>query len=252
LAKSLISEVNPEEGYTLGIPYGDLGPKVVESGAIDLSKFKPLNDEYQKILTQESDDFITIKRDNAYFLLNFFWALGLANKNPILEEGQITNYSQEKIGSFASTGGWTLGEKPTMGFYSSTEIIKLTSDQQARVEEVAGNVFRPCCGNPTSFPDCNHGMALLAVLELMAANDASVEEMYEAAKYFNAFWFPQQYLDLAIYFKSKEGKNFKDVDPKLIVGRDFSSAQGWSKVRKWLADNNLIEPAPSGGGSCGT
>lgn len=244
-AKSAITEVNPEKGYTINVAFGDLGPKVLESGAIDLSKFKPLTDEYQGILTQGSNEKITIKRDNAYFLLNFFWALGLANKNPILEEGPITN------NSFASTGGWTLGKKSAMEFYSGTEIIKLTPEQQVRLEEVAGNVYRPCCGNPTSFPDCNHGMALLAVLELLAANNASMDEMYEAAKYFNGFWFPQQYLDLAIYFKAKEGKEFTDVDAKLVVSRDYSSGQGWSQTRKWLADNNLIKKAPGGGGGCG-
>lgn len=251
LAKSLIAEVNPEEGYSISVAFGDLGPKVLESGAIDLSKFQPLNEDYLRILTQGSNEKITIRRDNSHFLLNFFWALGLANKNPLLEEGPIAKYGEGQIGSFASTGGWTLGQKPTMEFYSTTEIIKLTPEQQVRLKEVSDNVFRPCCGNPTSFPDCNHGMALLAVLELLAANNTSVEEMYDAAKYFNAFWFPQQYLDLAVYFKAREGKDFTEVEPKTVVDADHSSAQGWSVVRKWLADNGLVEKAPGGGGSCG-
>jgi hypothetical protein len=250
-AKRLIAQVNPEGGYALNIAYGDLGPKVLQSGVIDLSKFRPLNEDYRKILTQDSSEKITIRRDNAYFLLNFFWALGLANKNPILEEGPITKYGENQIGSFASTGGWSLGTKKTLDFYSTAKIIPLTPDQQARVEEVAANVYRPCCNNPTSFPDCNHGMALLGVLELLAANNASTGKMYEAAKYFNAFWFPQQYLDLAIYFKAKDGQDFKDIDAKLVVGQDFSSARGWSKTKKWLAANNLVEKAPAGGGGCG-
>jgi hypothetical protein len=48
--------------------------------------------------------------------------------------------------------------------------------QQKRLEEVTIGVFRPCCDNPHAFPDCNHGMAMLGLLELMA-RDASVDEM---------------------------------------------------------------------------
>ena len=37
------------------------------------------------------------------------------------------------------------------------------------VEEIAGNIYRPCCGNSTAFPDCNHGMAMLGLIELMVS-----------------------------------------------------------------------------------
>jgi hypothetical protein len=257
--QALFAQVNPAKGYTIRARYGDLGPKLIAAGAIDLEKLKsvyersgsPLTSEQLAILTRGSDKRITITQDNAYFLINFFWALGLANKNPILDQGPITKYGKSRIGSFASTGGWTVGAKKVTDIYSQSRLISLTPDQQAKVDEVAGNSYRPCCGNPTAFPDCNHGMALLAVLELEAANNASVKEMYEAAKYFNAFWFPQQYLDIASYFKAKQGLDFADVDPKTVVSRDFSSGQGWSKTKKWLASNNLVEKAPSGGGGCG-
>lgn len=255
----LFTQVNPEEGYTINVKYGNIGPQLLESGAIDFEKFKdiydrsgsPLTEEQIKILTQGLNKEITINKDNSYFLINFFWALGLANENPILDEGKMTKYGKDQIGSFASTGGWTIGTKDTMDFYSQSEIITLNAQQQAKVDEVANNAFRPCCNNSTAFPDCNHGMALLGILELMAANDASLFEMYEAAKYFNAFWFPQQYLDLAVYFKAKESLDFKDVDPKLIVSQKYSSGSGWSDAKKWLADNGLIEKAPQTGGSCG-
>ena len=257
---SLISQINPEEGYTLGAKYQDIGFKLLEAGVIDFEKFKsiydragaPLTADQLKIFSKEGlDKDITISSSNAYFLLNLFWALGLANENPILEEGEITKYGESRIGSFASTGGWTISTKPVMEIYSNSTIIKLNDEQQGKVEEVAGNAYRPCCGNSTAFPDCNHGMALLGVLELMAANNASVEKMYEAAKYFNAFWFPQQYFDLAVYFKVTDGLDFSDVDGRTIVGKDYSSGLGWSKTKRWLADNDLIEKAPQGGGSCG-
>lgn len=257
-AEELLAQINPAEGYTINASFGDLGPQIIASGAVDLEKFKeiyassstPLTDEQLKILTEGLDKKITIDSNNSYFLLNFFWALGLANKNPLLTQGPIAQYGEGQIGSFASTGGWTIAQKNLEDFYSKSELVKLTSDQQARLEEVAGNAYRPCCGNPTSFPDCNHGMALLAVLELLTSNDATEGEMYEAAKYFNVFWFPQQYLDIASYFKAKEGKSFAEADAKRVVSNEFSSAQGWSQTYQWLADNNLREQI-GGGGGCG-
>ena len=250
----------PQQGHTINAKYNNIGFKLLEAGAIDFDKFKsiydragvPLTMEQLKIFTEEGlDQDITINSNNSYFLLNFFWALGLANENPILEEGEMTKYGSGQVGSFASTGGWTIGLKPVMDIYSNSNIIVLNSQQQANVLEVASNAYRPCCGNSTAFPDCNHGMALLGVLELMAENDASLDEMYTAAKYFNAFWFPQQYLDLAIYFESAHDLDFKDIDGKTIVGKDYSSGFGWSNVKKWLSSNNLVEKIPQTGGSCG-
>ena len=76
---------------------------------------------------------------------------------------------------YASTGGWTLAAKPIMEVFASLPLIKLTAEQQERLQKVAEATYRPCCGNSTAFPDCNHGMAMLGMLELMAANDASEE-----------------------------------------------------------------------------
>lgn len=257
--ESLIGEVNPKSGYTINAKYGNIGYRLIKDGAIDFEKFKevydgagePLTEKQLKILSDGLDEKITVNSDNSYFLLNFFWALGLANKNPILDEGEMTKYGEDKIESFASTGGWTIGKKPVMEIYSNSRIIVLTPEQQKKVEEVSSDVYRPCCGNSTAFPDCNHGMALLGVLELMASNNASIGEMFEAAKYFNAFWFPQNYLDLAIYFKFKEGLDFKDIDARILTSKNYSSASGWRETKKWLTENNLIEKAPASGGSCG-
>jgi len=67
----------------------------------------------------------------------------------------------------------------------------------------------------------------------------------------NAFWFPQQYLDIAAYFKAEEGKDFADIDAKVVVSSAYSSARGWSKVKRWLVNNGLVEKAPASGGGCG-
>jgi hypothetical protein len=48
-------------------------------------------------------------------------------------------------------------------------------------------------------------MALLGLLQLMASQGASVDELYEAAKYVSASWYPQQALETAIFFQEKMG-----------------------------------------------
>ncbi len=256
---SLAVEVNPPEGFILPAVYGDIGPQLLSSGAIDEARFlaalqqagQPASAEQLRILQNGVAAPITIDRSNARFLLNLFWALGLTNRNSILDEGPMVRYSEGQIGRYASTGGWTLGQKPATELYSSTALLSLTPRQQANLEEVATAVYRPCCDNPTHFPDCNHGMAMLGFLELMASQDATPDEMFAAAKSLNAFWFPQQTLEQAAYFKITQGQDFSTVDPRLIVSREISSSSGFQSVHRWLADNGVLEKAPGGGSSCG-
>ena len=253
-------QVNPPQGWSLPVEVGDLGPQLVAGGAIDLESFTqiyqdagtPLSEDQMRILTVGSDEDLTINKGNARFWLNFFWALGLANQNPVLTEGLMMQYGEEQVGQFASTGGWTLGAKPATELYASLPLVRLTSAQQERLERVAANVFRPCCNNPTHFPDCNHGMAMLGLLELMAAQGASEREMYEAAKYANAFWFSQQTFEIALYFYVNDGLDFDEVDPQLVVGERYSSGTGFQGVHSWLVENNLLDSGSGGGGSsCG-
>jgi hypothetical protein len=233
---------------------------MVAMGVIDADKFaatyeksnQPLSSEQKQILLKGSDKKITINRENSYFLLNFFWAVGLANKSTILDEGDMVKYGgKQGAGNFASTGGWSLSKSDAMNYYSKSALIPLTKAQEDLVNQVASNIFRPCCNNSTAFPDCNHGMALLGVLQLMASNGATEKEMYEAGKYFNAFWFPGNYYDLALYFKNKEGKSFKDIDAKTLLSKEYSSATGWQSAKQWLSDKNLIQQPPKQSGGCG-
>lgn len=255
----LFSQINPQSGYEINASYGDLGPKMISLGVIDLEKFKavyqragqPLTEEQLGILTRGSDKKIRINSQNSYFLLNFFWAVGLANRNKVLIEGPMVKYGKDKLGYFASTGGWSLSKTKPMDYYAKAQLIPLNGQEEELVEKVASNIYRPCCNNSTAFPDCNHGMALLGVLELMAANGAGEDEMYQAAKYFNAFWFPQSYYDIALYFKSKEGKEFKDIDPRVLLSKDYSSVSGWQNSKNWLRQNGVIKQAPKGGTGCG-
>ena len=125
-------------------------------------------------------------------MLNMFWAFGLANKNEILEQGPMMDPQYGGAGKFASTGGWTLAVGDAMNHYSMHELITLTPEQQDLVERASKNIFRPCCGNSTYFPDCNHGMAMLGIFELLASQGKSEQELYDTAKTVNEIWFPPQ------------------------------------------------------------
>ena len=255
---ALSEQINPKDGYNLATSYGDLGPQLLASGVIDYDAFaaiyqnagSPLSAEQIQALKNGSDQEIVINSQNSYFLLNFFWAVGLANQNIILTEGPMVQNSDGKFENFASTGGWSLATKPVTELYASLDLIPLTQEQQKLVEEVALGVYRPCCNNPTHFPDCNHGMAMLGILELMASQGATADEMFEAAKYVNAYWFPQQTLETALYLKANQGLDFVDADPRLVVGQSMSSASGAKMVHADLQSKGLLQQAPGQGGSC--
>ncbi|MCL5612390.1 MAG: hypothetical protein M1485_07570 [Chloroflexi bacterium] len=254
----LYEQINPKDGYALPVTYGNLGPQLIGAGAINYDAFQnvmkangnSIDSSQIDILKKGSDQQVVITAENAHFLLNFFWAVGLANRNSILTEGPMTQYGNGQIEGFASTGGWTLATKSITELYASMDLISLTPEQQARVEEVAAAVYRPCCNNYTLFPDCNHGMAMLGLLELMASQNASVDEMFNSAKYVNAYWFPQQTLETAIYLKTNQGTDFAKADARLVVSKDYSSASGASMVHQSLQSSGQLKQTPNQGGSC--
>jgi hypothetical protein len=84
----------------------------------------------------------------------------------------------------------------------------------------------------------------------MASQGANADEMFEAAKYINAYWFPQQTLEAAIYLQLDEDIDFKDADARLVVSEKFSSAAGSSMVHQDLQERGLLRQAPGQGGSC--
>lgn len=230
-----------QERAVLPITWGDTGKKLVESGVIDEEKFNLLyqkrggmREEYRALLRGGAQE-ITVTEENAGFLLNLFWALGLANKNEILDSGPMQNYGDP--GNFASTGGWTLARGNAMEHYSRHSLIMLTEEQQKRVAEVAKNVYRPCCGNSTHFPDCNHGMAMLGFLELMASQGKNETEMYQAALTLNRHWFPDTYAAIDAYLTMK-GINSESAAPKEILGAAFSSASGYQRILSEIVPQN--------------
>lgn len=256
---ALVKQINPPEGYRLPAVFRDIGPRLLEVGAMKAEEFirvyeqagQPLNVDQLAILQQGSLTPVVFSKENAYFLLNLFWALGLTNDNPVLTEGPMVRDGRENVANFASTGGWSLASKPVRDLYASALIVKLTPEQQARLDEAAQGIYRPCCDNPTHFPDCNHGMAMLGLMELMASQGASVDEMFQAAKYANAYWYPQQSLELATYFKAAQKVSFDQADSRQLVSQSFSSLSGFQTIHQWLSTNGLLQQAPGDGNSCG-
>lgn len=259
-ASAIYKEINPPGGYQIPGVYGNLGPEMIKGGVIDPAKFRetydkagqPLSVEQLQILERGSSEQIVITPENSYFLLNYFWAVGLANQSEILTKGEMVQYGGLKeAGNFASTGGWTLARGPAMKYYAKQKLIPLSSKQEELVKRVSEQMYRPCCNNSTAFPDCNHGMALLGLIELMAAQGATEDQMFEAAKYVNAYWFPGNYYDLALYFKNKEGKNFAQIDARRLMSKEFSSATGAQAVKRWLVTEGIVAEPPKTGGGCG-
>ncbi|HBB49609.1 TPA: hypothetical protein DEQ22_01585 [Candidatus Nomurabacteria bacterium] len=196
----------PNAPKTFSLYWGNLGARMVEAGVIDMERFENLyqqrgglSEADRKLLADSDNGNLVITSENSGMMLNMLWALGLGNKNPILENGPMMTYSGAglpaealaKAGNFASTGGWTLGKGNAMDHYSMHQFVTLTREQQDLVEKVAKNIYRPCCKNSTYFPDCNHGMAMLGLMEIMASQGASEPEMYKMSGEVNTLWFPK-------------------------------------------------------------
>ena len=251
-ADSLEDQVLPQEGIGLPIRWGDLGMQMMETGVIDEEKLTALyesrgglQEDMQKLLYSSDNQEVRMTYENSGVLLNLLWGFGLGNKNSILETGPMQDPRYNGAGNFASTGGWTLARGGAMDHYSKYAFVVLTPEQQALVARVSQGIFRPCCGNSTYFPDCNHGMAMLGLLELMAANGVSEDDMYKVALSVNSYWFPDTYLTIATYF-AKQGVSWDKVSPKEALGSEYSSGSGYQRVRA------LVDPVQQqGGGGCG-
>lgn len=237
----------------LPIVWGNLGAQMINAGVIDRPQFEALyqsrgglNDSDKRLLEDFQNGNLKANQENAGLLLNLLWAFGLGNKNEILEKGPMADLQYGSPAQFASTGGWTLAKGNTMNHYSKHLFVVLTPQQQALVEQVSKNIYRPCCNNSTYFPDCNHGMAMLGLLELLASQNASEDQMYQTALQMNTFWFPDQYTIISKYLELK-GLKFQNVSPKEILGINYSSASGYAKVENSLPR----EQNQGGGGSCG-
>ena len=140
----------------LPVIWGNLGVRMVTSGVIDAKKIEAvyqsqggLSLEEKNILYGSKNEYLKINSQDSGFVLNVLWALGLGNKNEILDKGQMTDARYGGAENFASTAGWTVSNGEVMSHYSRHVFVALTSEQQNLVFSVAQNIYRPCCGNNT-------------------------------------------------------------------------------------------------------
>src|SRR3989344_3567816 len=256
----LEAAVFPAGGIRTSAQWGSAVPQLVERGVIDRTKFDalferggdPLASEEIAILEQpQPDRAIVFTSENDRFTVNVLWALGLAQQSDALDNGPMRT-SGTPTGQFASTGGWTLGKsEDSEEYYSKWNLLGLTADDQVRVTRIAETIYRPCCGNSTAFPDCNHGMAMLGLIELMVSQGASDEEVYTAAKAANTYWFPDSMMEIAMYFSELQDMSWDSVDAKIVVSQEYASAQGARKVKLALQEAQLVPQPTQVGGSCG-
>lgn len=252
----LSRRVLPPDGYQTSVRFGDSIQNLVRAGVIDPDKFNRhyakrggLPDWVQQHIQGSSDDPIVLSSETAPYLLNLLWPLGMANKTGFNDDSPIN----ERVDSFASTGGWTLGKAQRGGgYFNRVRAVELSPAQEATVREAAEGSYRPCCNNSTFFQDCNHGSALLGLYELASSQGASTPELYQMGLAANSFWYAKQYLELAVFLSQINGESWENVAPATILGEQYSSANGWRQnVHAPLVDSGLVPSSiRQGGGSC--
>ncbi len=255
----IVAKVLPVQGFQSKIRLGSSVLKLVENGVIDQVKFENiykdrggLPDDLKDMFLRASNKPILLTAQNANFYVNILWPVGLSN---YMDSNKLSPVN-ENVSGYASTGGWTLGKEENGGaYFNKFKIVELTPTQEALATKIAQNTYRPCCNNSTFFQDCNHGSALLGMLQLGASQGLSEDELWREALAFNSFWFPQTYITNALYFKAIKNTDWENVDPKVATGKDFSSASGSIRIAAEVAKIPDLIPGQKGhggGGSCGT
>ena len=196
---------------------------------VDGGKILPLETEEKMLATLTANGTIDPAKLSQVTELNLLWAFGLANKNQVLESGPIMDSKYGGPISMASVGGWTVTTGSVMDHYAKHTLATLTPNQQALVEKIAKGIYRPCCNNSTYFPDCNHGMAMLGLLEYLASQGTTENQMWNAAITANKAWFPNQYQMITQYFKIK-GIDSKTITPQMLLGAEYASGSGFAKI----------------------
>lgn len=187
----------------------------------------------------------------APYLLNLLWPLGVATRAGFNARSPM---ARPDLPTFASTGGWSLGREPNgAAYFNQVDTVVLSEHAEAAVVAVAEKTYRPCCNNSTFFQDCNHGSAMLGLFELAAAQGAGEDDLLRLAKLANGYWFPQQYVEMALWFDVARGRRWEDVPAAETVSITTASANGWRQmvhadlVKRGYA---AAPQASSGGGGC--
>lgn len=258
LYEHALEQILPASGFQSSISLANSTVRLVEQGVIDRGKFfdlygfrGPLPSEFDNLLNAPANGKIVLTSANAGHYVNLLWPVGLANYMAANAESPING---DDLYGYASTGGWNLGkEENGASYFNRLPIVDLRPEEEARVVNIAKSTFRPCCNNSTYFQDCNHGSALLGLLELGASQGLSEGDLYREALAFNSFWFPSEYLRTALFFKVVLNTDWADVDPRMVLGFDYSAGGPWAQnvAAQINAIPDLIPPPSGPGAGCG-
>ena len=223
---NIIETVTPKAGFETSIRWDGVVTKMVKAGVLDPAKLEnilvkrygqEMKPEWRAILAGQ-DANLSINNDNAVFMMYLLWTLSKHNKNEILTNSPFAKYFKNYDIGVGRAG------------YGDLQLLSLTPGQQAVAKKVAENANRPCCNNSTAAPDCSHGYSALGLVQLMASQDFSEQEIFKTFVQFNSFWFPETYIKDALYFKITQGKDWSDVNKELIAGKEYSSLSGSYKI----------------------
>jgi len=230
--KKAIEEVTPSKGFTTKVKWNDVVAKMVKEKVLDPARLErvlkskygqEMKPEWRAVLAGKNAN-LKINSDNAVFMMYVLWTLAKANNNQILFTSPFAKYFKNYNIGIGKAG------------YGNVNLLRLTKEQQKKAKEVAENASRPCCNNTTAQPDCSHGFSALGLVELMAAQNFSKQEMFATFVKFNSFWFPKTYVKNALYFKLAKGKDWSQVNKELVAGKGYSSLSGSYKVKNYLKE----------------
>jgi hypothetical protein len=178
-AASPTPEKHAQEGIDPMVTFGNAITSMVRVGAIDKSKFTKLyaGDENLlhnalMLLNEDSKRPVQVNQHNAGLILNMLWPLGISNQSDVLSKGPMGTTFKDRMNNMASTAGWILAVESGERYVNQLMLVPLRPDQQSMVVEISQHIYRPCCNNPTSFPDCNHGAAMLVGCAINSATIA--------------------------------------------------------------------------------
>ncbi len=252
--KAIATEIIPNNSVVLDAHWGHWVKMLISTNALNESILKlALNASGEQltpyeinILNGTSNANIILNQSNNEFVLIVMWSLGINNNNSVINNGKLTHYGGSPY-NLASTGGYSPLGTLQLG---KLNLISMNPAEQSMVWAITNEVYRPCCDNPTSFPDCNHGAASLGLIELMASQGANKAAILNSLEAFNEFNFPGQYYDDAIFFAA-HGVKFSNVAPETLLDYNFSSFTGYSNVQKYLNKYNLLPLSKGNISGCG-
>ena len=251
-----VAKVSPAAGFQSRIALKDSVLRLVRHGVIDPGKFfslglgGDLRGALANVLREPSDQPILLTAANATAYVNLLWPIGLSTYMNSNASSPLAGQSRFNL---ASTAGWPLGREDNGGVYFSRyPIVDLDQANEALVVNVAKSTFRPCCDNSTFFQDCNHGSALLGLLQLGASQGLTERELYDKALAYNSFWYPNNYVMTALYLKVFRDTDWESVDSREVMSAEFSTLSGWRRnVEQPLSSFPNLIPAQQNGVNCG-